>query len=467
MEHQKDAYEKLIKAKVSALYCDTGTGKTRTALELALKRLEQGKVDCLLWLCPVSVKQTIADEIEKHTEGVSYELIQPKKIKNWQSNIFIAGIESTSSSDRLNFRLYDLIQKKRCFVIVDESSLIKNPMAQRTQNIWRLGEQSKYKLILSGTPLSNGEEDLFAQWYFLDKRILGYTSYYSFAANHLEMDPDIPGRVLRAFNKELLSRKIASYTYQITKAECLDLPDRTYSTRYFDMTRKQQRIYQETMEKMLMNISYDGFESYSILNLFTALQKIVSGLTRYGFSIFNNPLDNPRIQALLENIENLPDEKVIIWCKFQHEIETITELLKSQYGKNEVSQVWGKVKGKKRDEQLNNFKNKSRFLVANKECAAFGLNLQFCAYELFYSNNFNWATRYQAEDRIYRQGQQNNVHIIDIVCNNSIDERIQEVLFNKESMVKSFRKSIDKIKDKNDIERWVNNAKKISRQRCV
>ena len=467
MEHQKDAYEKVIKAKVSALYCDTGTGKTRIALELALKRLEQGKVDCLLWLCPVSVKQTIADEIEKHTEGITYELIQPKKIKNWQSNIFIAGIESISSSDRLNFKLYDLIQKKRCFVIVDESSLIKNPMAQRTQNIWRLGEQSKYKLILNGTPLSNGEEDLFAQWYFLDKRILGYTSFYSFAANHLEMDPDIPGRVLRAFNKELLSRKIAPYTYQITKAECLDLPDRTYSTRYFDMTRKQQIIYQETMEKMLMNISYDDFESYSILNLFTALQKIVSGLTRYGFSIFNNPLDNPRIQALLENIKNLPNEKVIIWCKFQHEIETITELLKSQYGENEVSQVWGKVKGKKRDEQLNNFKNKARFLVANKECAAFGLNLQFCSYELFYSNNFNWATRYQAEDRIYRQGQQNNVHIIDLVCNNSIDERIQEVLFNKESMVKSFRKSIDKIKNKNDIERWLNNAEKISRQRCV
>ena len=467
MEHQKDAYEKLIKAKVSALYCDTGTGKTRIALELALDRLEQGKVDCLLWLCPVSVKQTIADEIEKHTEGITCELIHPGKIKNWQSNIFIAGIESTSSSDRLNFRLYDLIQKKRCFVIVDESSLIKNPMAQRTQNIWRLGEQSKYKLILSGTPLSNGEEDLFAQWYFLDKRILGYTSYYSFAANHLEMDPDIPGRVLRAFNKELLSRKIAPYTYQITKAECLDLPDRTYSTRYFDMTRKQEAVYYETMEKMLMNISYDDFESYSILNLFTALQKIVSGLTRYGFSIFNNPLDNPRIQALLENIENLPDEKIIIWCKFHHEIETITKILKDKFGEESFSQVWGKVKGKKRDEQLNNFKNKSRVLVANKECAAFGLNLQFCAYELFYSNNFNWATRYQAEDRIYRQGQQNNVHIIDLVCNNSIDERIQEVLFNKESMVKSFRKSIDKMKDKNDIERWVNNAKKISRQRCV
>lgn len=466
MAHQEKAVDKLSGLKVGALYMDTGTGKTRTALELGLNRLAVGKVDCLLWLCPVSVKQTITKEIEKHTLNISYEMLQPDKIKDWNSDIFIAGIESTSQSDRINFRLYELVQGKECFIIVDESSLIKNPQAKRTQNIWRLGEQANYKLILNGTPLSNGEEDLFAQWYFLDQRILGYTSYYSFAANHLEIEPET-GRVLRAFNKELLSKKIAPYTYQIKKSECLDLPDRTYSTRYYNMGRKQEMIYQETMQELLLDLDYSNFEFYSLFNLFTALQKVVSGLTHRSEKIFDKPINNPRIKLLLNIIGDLPDEKIIIWCKYQHEINSVVNILSEKFGANQVAEFWGELSETKRNDELDNFENEARFLVANKECGAFGLNLQFCSYAIYYSNNFTWATRYQSEDRIYRAGQENNVHIIDIVCNNTIDERIQESLMAKQSIVNNFRRNIDKFKDKDDLERWLSNAKKVSRKECV
>jgi len=466
MSHQEKAVDKLSGLKVAALYMDTGTGKTRTALELGLNRLVAGKVDCLLWLCPVSVKQAIAKEIDKHTLNVSYEMLQPEKVKDWDSDIFIAGIESTSQSDRINFRLYELVQKKKCFIIVDESSLIKNPQAKRTQNIWRLGEQADYKLILNGTPLSNGEEDLFAQWYFLDQRILGYTSYYSFAANHLEIEPET-GRVLKAFNKELLSKKIAPYTYQIKKSECLDLPERTYSTRYYNMAKKQEIIYQSTMEDLLLELTYSEFESYSLFNLFTALQKVVSGLTEHSRKIFNKPKNNPRIKLLLDIIEDMPDEKIIIWCKYKHEINSIVDVLSEKFGSDQVAEFWGELSEKQRNNELESFENEARFLVANKECGAFGLNLQFCSYAIYYSNNFTWATRYQSEDRIYRAGQENNVHIIDIVCNNTIDERIQYSLMVKEQMANSFRKNIDKFKDKKDLERWLNNAEKVSRKECI
>ncbi len=466
MDHQEKAVEKLSGLKVGALYMDTGTGKTRTALELGLNRLSIGKVDCLLWLCPVSVKQTIEKEINKHTLNVNHEMLQPDEIKDWDSDIFIAGIESTSQSDRINFRLYELVQDKECFIIVDESSLIKNPQAKRTQNIWRLGEQANYKLILNGTPLSNGEEDLFAQWYFLDQRILGYTSYYSFAANHLELEPET-GRVLKAFNKKLLSKKLAPYTYQIKKSECLDLPKRTYSTRYYNMTREQEIIYQSTMEDLLFSLDYSKFESYSLFQLFTALQKVVSGLTQHNKKIFDKPKSNPRIKLLLGIIEDLPEEKIIIWCKYKHEINGIVDVLSEKFGADQVTEFWGELSENKRNNELDSFESKARFLVANKECGAFGLNLQFCSYAIYYSNNFTWATRYQSEDRIYRAGQENNVHIIDIVCNNTIDERIQDSLMSKQSIVNNFRKSIDKLKDKDDLERWLNNAKKVSGKECV
>jgi SNF2 family DNA or RNA helicase len=436
---------------------DMGTGKTRTALELAIKRLNAGKVDCILWCCPVSVKQTIADETDKHVNGATWEMAQPQRIENPNAHVYIAGIESLSSSLSLNVRLMELVQAKRCFLVCDESSLIKNHMANRTLALWRLGERCEYKLILNGTPLSNNEQDLFSQWYFLDPRILGYNSYYSFAANHLEFDPDYPGRVVAAHDVEYLTRKIAPYTYQVRKDECLDLPPKTYTSRWCSMSSEQWGAYCVAKDKAFEEMYDNPSKPYLLYKLFTSLQRIVSGAHTAGKPVFENPMDNPRVQTLIETVEDIPgDAKCIIWCKYTHEIKTLQEVLKP-YGN--VAVIHGGVAPKERDGEIRRFREDARFLVANKRVGAFGLNLQHCNYAIYYSNDFSWETRSQSEDRIHRAGQTSNCHIIDIICNNSIDVQIHRCLWRKENLVDVFRKNIDRIKDREDWERWIDGAK--------
>jgi SNF2 family DNA or RNA helicase len=457
MKHQQTAVSKLSRVKVGALYCDMGTGKTLMALELAIKRINAGKADCILWCCPVSVRQTIADEVDKHVEGATWEIVQPRAIRNPHAHVYIAGIEGLSSSISLNARLMELTESRRCFLVCDESSLIKNHMANRTLALWRLAERCQYKLILNGTPLSNNEQDLYSQWYFLDPRILGYNSYYSFAANHLEFDPDYPQRVVAAHDVELLTRKIQPYTYQVRKHECLDLPPKTYSWRYCDMTLRQRAIYEDAKDKILMDVDPDGWETHTIYRLFTALQKVVSGIQLDRTPIFAAPSDNPRVWTLMETIEDLPaDAKCIVWCKYTHEIEAVRQMLDPYGG---VATIYGGVAPKIRDKELNRFREDARFLVANKRVGAFGLNLQHCSYAIYYSNDFSWETRTQSEDRIHRAGQVNNCHIIDIVCSQSIDVRIQQCLARKEQLVNSFRKEIDRTKDKTDWRRWIDGGK--------
>lgn len=462
MEHQQRAIDKLLNVKVGALYMDMGTGKTRTALGLATPRRADAKVDCILWLCPVSVKRTIADEVEKHLLGANYELVETSGVMDWTADIYIAGLESLSQSLSLNFALLELTEKRRCFTVVDESSLVKNHLAKRTRSIWRFGERSEYKLILSGTPISNNEQDLYSQWYFLDPRILGYTSFYSFAANHLEYDSRIPGRVVRAHNVEHLVNKMAPFVYQVRKDECLDLPPKSYSRRYYRMDEVQYWEYEhgkthffDIMER------YDDWHrdiSTIVFRLFSLLQKVVSGKTWDWKDLFDNPLKNPRVQLLLETIMDLPtDSKAIIWCKYTHEIEMIGEVL-TQAG-YESARLYGELTVKERERELERFKTDAEFLVANKGCGAFGLNLQFANYAIYYSNDWSWQTRSQSEDRIHRTGQTENVHIIDLICENSIDERIYTSLMNKESLAESFRREIDKQKDNRDKEtlwRWLN-----------
>jgi SNF2 family DNA or RNA helicase len=451
MVHQQMAVDKLSHVKVGALYMDMGTGKTRTALELGIRRMNIGKVDCILWCCPVPVKQTIVDEVTKHVNNAIIEMISTRKIKNWNADIYIAGIESLSSSIGLNCRMIELVSRRRCFLICDESSLIKNHRANRTLSLWRLAERCKYKLLLTGTPITNNEQDLFAQWYFLDPRILGYTSFYSFAANHLEYDPDIPGRVLRAHDVDLLSRKMAPFVYQIKKSECLDLPKKSYSSRCCNMPDNQSIIYADEKDYILSHaMRPDGeWDTTIIYRLFSALQKILSGIDYKGRPIFE-PKENPRTMALIDLISELGDNKAIIWCKYTHEITELATILG-----NRAVCFYGNVSQKGRQNNLKLFSGPVQFLIANENCGAFGLNLQFCQYEIYYDQTFSWEKRSQSEDRIHRAGQTHNVEYIDIFYPDTIDSRIRSCLSNKESLAESFTKCIDKFKDKKDLEEWI------------
>ncbi len=426
-----------------------GTGKTRTALELIARRYNAGKVDHILWLCPCSVRPTIQAELRKHVDGDV-------------SMFSVYGIESLSSSDRLYLKLLQLAQSNNLYLIVDESNLVKNPRAIRTQRIIELSKLCRYKLILNGTPISRCEADLFAQWYIIDWRILGYQSYWSFAANHLEYDEKIPGKIRRVLEVDYLVRKITPYTYQVKKSECLDLPIKTYTSWDFDMTEKQRNHYRWVMDEYLMYLN--ELKPETIYTLFTALQHVTAGrrvLTSpkermKTAPMFGNPMDNPRIQALFDALDRT-DDKVIIWCRYSHEIKDITKLLREQYGDESVVEFYGEISKKRREINAEKFAMDARFFVANKTCAGYGLNLQFCSYMIYYSNDWDWATRSQSEDRVHRMGQDKNVHIIDIYARKSIDGRILDCLSRKESLVDSFKGSIDGIQ-KEDIRKWINDS---------
>lgn len=149
---------------------------------------------------------------------------------------------------------------------------------------------------------------------------------------------------------------------------------------------------------------------------------------------------------MFELIERL-EEKAIIFCKYTHEIKTITKLINEEYGEGTAIEFYGGLNQKKRQENLKRFENGSQFLVANKTCAGYGLNLQFCNYVIYYSNDWDYATRTQSEDRVHRMGQTRNVHYIDICADYTLDVRILDCLERKEDLVDSFKSELENKKD--------------------
>ncbi len=447
-DYQEAAVEKLIHVKVGALYMEMGTGKTRTALELLQRRLDARKIQQALWLCPFSVQKDLPELLSEHVEG-------------FDSLIKIAGIESLSNSMRIAQELMDYVQAAPTYLIVDESLLVKNPFAYRTQRVMDIAQKCPYRLILNGTPISRNEADLFAQWYILDWRILGYRSYYSFSANHLEMDPERPGRVRRVLETDYLARKIAPYTYECSKDDVLELPSKLYESNGFYLTEEQEEHYEQVSDILLMQVN--EFRPETIYRLFSSLQAITSGfLVQFSknkrhcstLRMFP-PKDNPRIQCLLDLLDNIGDQQAVIYCHYTQEIMDICEVLGSK-----AVPFYGEMSQSERQANKTAFKQgKAQYFVANKSCAQFGLNLQFCHHEVFYNNDWDWGTRAQAEDRLHRAGQTEDVHIYDIYARNTLDGTILRCLTKKERLSDLFK---NEVRSHNE-----EDAKKLSELRCL
>jgi len=457
---QIPAVEKLQPLRVGALFMDMGLGKSRAAIELVARRQE--KISRVVWFCPVSLKETIEFEIHKHVDTESHP-VYVFDDKTHQGAIprafwYVIGLESMGSSSRVILAARDLMDESTC-VIVDESDFIKGHRSQRTWWVTEISKNTRYRLILSGTSVTQGIVDLYAQFRFLSPLILGYRSFYSFAANHLEYSEKYPGLIVRSLNTGYIAAKIAPFTYQVTKDECLTLPKKLYETRYFGMTPQQEMTYQQAKYELLMDVDPDEMNSWVIFRLFTALQQIVCGFwnrrpprenRRDRPEMEHIDLPHYRLEVLQDVLARIPgDEKVIIWAKFDYDVQGIMGALNAHYGASQVSLFCGK-NAATRDEELERFRGPARFLVATPSSGGRGLTVNDARFMVFYNNGFKYSERKQAADRNYRIGQDMPVTIIDIICNAGIDLRIMDALATKQGVVQSFRREVKKLREMKD-----------------
>jgi SNF2 family DNA or RNA helicase len=451
MPHQADAVNKVSPSRIGGLLMDVGTGKSRTAIELVSRRLP--KIDHALWFCPVSVKETIRREILKHTDCSDADIcvFDDKTNERNLPNVlwYIVGIESMSTSTRVTLAVNELVTEET-MAILDESSYIKGHNSMRTLRITEICKRARYRMILTGTILSQGVVDLFGQMRFLSPKILGYDSFYSFAANHLEYSEKYPGRIVRSHNVNYLAAKIQPYIYQVTKEECLDLPDKFYETRYFWMTDEQMHYYGLAKDELLENL--EEIDSISIFRLFSVLQSITCGFwnrrTKKGFTLLE--FNHHRIEVLLDTITSIPaDKKVIIWCKYQYDIKGISAALTKLYGQDSIALFHGGIKEKERNRQEKRFHDdEAKFFLATQSCGGHGLTLNEAHHTIFYNDGFKFSDRLQAEGRNYRRGQEYQVLYTSLQCTPSIDDRIAKNLAKKGNLVSEFKNEVDKVKDK-------------------
>ena len=393
MDKQKEAFEKLSKLKVGALFMEMGTGKTKVALDLIASK--KHKISYVLWICPFSIKQEIQSEINKWRKELDIEII---------------GVETISSSDRIYLNILDKVASNDSFIVVDESLKIKNKDAIRTKRILKLGSKAKYKLILNGTPISKNVLDLYTQMQFLSPKILDM-SFNEFKNTYCEyyLRGKLKNLVKKQHNIEHLISKIQPYIFESQ----LEINSRKHYYSY-EYSLENIEEYQAIKDKYL-NL-YDW--QFDFMALSTELQHCYC--MSKGKSIL--------LDELIEEI----NDRVIVFVKFKSSIPC------------ECIAITGDTSEKTRAKILEDFKNDTfKVLYITYGCGSFGLNLQFCKHIIFSEHTFDYAVRDQAEARIYRIGQNYDVNYYDLNCNVGLENLIQSSLEKKSNLLQEIKKEIE------------------------
>ena len=450
-EHQKTALQKSWDKESYAFFMEMGTGKTKVAVDnIALLRLHKGITGVLI-IAPKSVYTVWAyDEIEKHmSPDVKYStyiwnIDKPKRLKeaykiNKDLTIFCMNVEALSTTRGYKAAI-EYLTKHKAITIIDESTTIKNHKAIRTNNVLKLGSFSKYRRILTGSPVTKSPLDLYTQCDFLNPSHLGFSSYYTFrnrycVTHRLDLGngryTEIPKYYVHV---DELEEKLKKFSFRVTKDECLDLPPKQYAKRYVELNEEQQKVY-SSLKQIALAIVQD--ETVSFNNKLTEIIKLHQ--VGNGFIKTNDgelkEFKNPKLHALSDIIDEA-DGKIIIWANYIYNIENIIHFLQEKYGKQSVVANYGAVDSAKRTIAMKRFQEDPtcRFFVGNPSTGGFGLTLTAATNVVYFSNSFNFEVRRQSEDRAHRSGQTKTVLYTDIICKNTLDERILSSLSNKNKL---------------------------------
>ena len=433
---------------------EMGTGKSKVLIDTIGILYGKGAINAVVIVAPKGVYRNwstkeIPDHLPEYVDRhVAVWSPAPRKqekadlVKLFHTDldklkIFIINVEAFSTAKGVKFTENFILGHQVLFA-VDESTTIKNPKASRTKAITKLAKNTKYRRILTGSPITQSPLDLYSQTEVLETNLLGYTSYYSFQNHYGEVvNRYFGGRTVRQVvgyrNLDELSQKLDSFSYRVLKSDCLDLPEKLYIRRDVTLTAEQKKLYAELKELAITELANQ--ETVSVTNVLTQLlrlHQIVCGHIKSDDGT-ETPISNNRIDELIEVIAEMQG-KIIIWANYRQNILEIVETLQGLFGADAVASYFGDTTPDERERVIKQFQDPNsslRFFVGNTQTGGYGITLTEAQNVIYYSNNFDLEKRLQSEDRAHRIGQKNNVTYVDLVAKDTVDEKIVTALRNK------------------------------------
>ena len=422
-----------------ALLMEMGCGKTITSIAIVGILYQYRHIRRILITAPLSILSVWEQEFARFA-AFPYQLTvlkgsstqKKEQLSKLHGNDLQIAVVNYESAWRLE---KELLAFDADLIIADEAHKIKENRTAQSKAMHNLGDQARYKLLLTGTLITNKELDVFSQYRFLNKEIFG-TSFYAFRSRYFDMCGY--GNHVPVFKKSLLEeflQKLHSVAYRVTKAECLDLPQTTEEIRTVELEPKAMKLYKQLEKESFAELSNSEVSAVNVLTKMLRLSQMTGGyLTDDAGSITS--VSTAKLDALSDILDTMlaEEKKLVILARFVPELDGIQELLKrKQIG---YASVRGGVSN--RAEEIRRFQEDADCCVFVGQIAAAGLGITLTAAStmVFYSLDYSMSNFEQAKARIHRVSQTENCLYIYLTAKHTVDTKILRAFRDKADLAK-------------------------------
>ncbi len=464
--HQREQFERSKDLPGFAFWWEMGCAKTAPTIWTAAHLYTEGKIDALLVLAPNGVHANwtveeipdhLPDELKANTKcmtwfskkaygkggklavGVSKELKELMEHKGL--SVLVASYDAIMA-DLGAVAIKEFLTKRKCLYVLDESGRIKTPGVKRTKRISASAKYAPFRRVLTGTPVDNNPMDIYTQIRFirpdvwLDMGIANFSQFKSRFGIWEAVKTPQGGRfekLVRYLDLPVLKAAAAEVGDRRLKADVLDLPEKIYTRRTFDLNPEQRRVYKELKEELRADLK-DGSEVTAELAIVRMLRmsQIASGYVGNDDEELVALGENVRMKCLKDTLEDV-EGHVIIWGRYNIEIDCIRQML----GEQDAVYYDGRTSDEDKAKALVRFQREgsARFFVAKPSAAGRGLTLHRAKTMIYVSNSFSLEERLQSEDRAHRAGMSNEpVNYIDLVARDTMDGYILQSLRRKRNL---------------------------------
>ena len=444
-EHQKRAFEfvmhKFENDSGAALLVEMGCGKSLISVAVAGALFGEEKVKKLLIVCPLSICGVWEEEFSKFAD-FEYNLKvlkgslekKAETLYSLQGQALQIAVVNYESVWRIEGQIKNWHPD---MIICDESHKIKSHNIAASKSLHKLGEKTMYKLILTGTAITNKAIDIFSQYKFLEPRIFG-KSFYTFRNHYFDMagyGNHTP--VLKESMKDELKNKIHSIAFVAKKSECLDLPETTEIIRKVELEPYAMNTYKHLVRDSFAELQNSEVTVTNVLTKILRLSQLTGGFLGDDDGKKVHQISKAKLNALEDIIDEVTasGKKLVVMARYIPEINAIKKLL---IKKNlSFSVITGEIKN--RADEISKFQNDVDVLVFVGQIATAGLGITLTAAStmVFYSLDYSMSNFEQAKARIHRTGQKENCTYIYLIASNTVDEKIMKALKNKVNLAKS------------------------------
>jgi len=441
-EHQKDTAAFLTMNKKAFCFNEQGTGKTASAIWAADYLMNQGLVNRVLVICPLSIMDSAwRDDLFSfamhRTVDVAYGGKEKrKKIINSGAEFVIINYDGVDIvKDEIAKGGFDLF-------IVDEATHYKNVQTKRWKTLNKLVGEDDRLWMMTGTPAAQSPEDAYG----LAKMVnhLSVPRYFS-SWRDMVMWKVTQFKYKPKENAKDTVFKALQPAIRFTKDQCLDLPDMTYTKRFVEMTKQQVKYYEMLRKRMVMEVAGEEVTAANAaINLNKLLQISAGAIYTDDGDTVQFDIKN-RYQALREVIDE-SSQKVLVFVPFKHTIDMLIDKLTSEGITSEV--IRGDVSAPKRTEIFDRFQNTPdpRVLVIQPQAAAHGVTLTAANTIVWWGPTSSLEVYAQANARIHRSGQKHKCTVIQLAGSNA-EKRIYRMLDERinvhTEMIKLYKEILD------------------------